>query len=148
MKWIAIFALAALCGGCATVTRGSTEQIQILSEPPGADARTSMGYMCVTPCTLQVGRKDEFTVTISKPGFETAQVPVNTKVSGKGGAAVAGNVIIGGLIGLGVDASTGAGLDHDPNPVSVDLVPVKPVPRAVRPQPPKSFPRAKNVPEG
>jgi hypothetical protein len=37
--------------------------------------------------------------------------------------ATAGNVIAGGLVGLGVDAVTGAGYEHTPNPVSVVLVP-------------------------
>jgi hypothetical protein len=63
---IAVAAIASLCASCATITRGTSEQIQIVSDPPGAEARTSMGFVCVTPCTLQVGRKDEFTVTVLK----------------------------------------------------------------------------------
>ena len=55
--------------GCATITWGTTDQLQIVSDPSGADVRTSMGPTCITPCTLQVSRKDEFTVIISKPGF-------------------------------------------------------------------------------
>jgi len=54
MKWVIVVALAAACGGCASVTRGMTDQVQTLSEPVGADVRTSMGHACVTPCTLQV----------------------------------------------------------------------------------------------
>jgi hypothetical protein len=63
---IAAAAIASLSASCATITRGTSEQIQIVSDPPGAEARTSMGFVCVTPCTLQVGRKDEFTVTVLK----------------------------------------------------------------------------------
>ncbi len=142
MQVVAAAAMASLCASCATVTRGTTEQIQIVSDPPGAEARTSMGFVCVTPCSLQVGRKDEFTVTVSKPGYAPAEVPVSTKVNAGGGAAFAGNVLVGGLVGMAADASTGAGLDHYPNPVEVDLVPLKPT------RPTKSAPRAKSVPEG
>ena len=92
---IAAAAIASLCASCATITRGTSEQIQIVSDPPGAEARTSMGFVCVTPCTLQVGRKDEFTVTVSKPGYQPAEVPVTTKVNAGGGAAFAGNVVVG-----------------------------------------------------
>src|SRR5258707_10237707 len=81
MQAIAAAAMVSFCASCATVTRGTTEQIQIVSDPPGAEARTSMGFVCVTPCTLQVGRKDEFTVTVSKPGYQPAEVPVSTKVN-------------------------------------------------------------------
>jgi hypothetical protein len=80
------------------------------------------------------------------------QVPVSTKLNGGGGAALAGNILIGGLVGIVVDTSTGAGYDHYPNPVSVDLVPLKPVPapplQPTAPRSPKSTPRPKNVPEG
>ena len=34
--------------------------------------------------------------------------------------------IAGGLIGMGVDAATGAALDHKPNPVIVTMVPIAP----------------------
>jgi len=49
------------------------------------------------------------------------------------------NLLAGGLIGMGVDAATGAATDHKPNPVIVTLEPVAPPPppRAVRkPRPP------------
>lgn len=38
-----------------------------------------------------------------------------------GGAALAGNVLVGGIIGLGVDAATGASKELTPNPVRVTL---------------------------
>ncbi len=141
---IAAAAISLLCASCATITRGSTEQIQIVSNPPGAEARTSMGFVCTTPCTLQAGRKDEFTVTFSKPGYQPAEVTVSTKVNAGGGAAFAGNVLVGGLVGMAADASTGAGLDHYPNPVEVELVSLKPT----RAAPSKLTPRSKSVPEG
>ena len=118
--------------GCATITRGTTDQLQIVSDPSGADVRTSMGPTCITPCTLQVSRKDEFTVIISKPGFIEEQVPVKTQIAGNGAAGFAGNVLIGGIIGMGADAYTGATLEHVPNPVSITLRPVAPPPVATR----------------
>ena len=53
-KLLVCVAAGLAVSGCATVTRGTTEQVQITSEPSGADVRTSMGPTCVTPCTLQV----------------------------------------------------------------------------------------------
>src|SRR6267142_6466814 len=82
MRFIVILALAATCGGCASITRGTTDQVQIVTDPPSAEVRTSMGQTCVTPCTLQFGRKDEFTVTASKPGYHAAEMPVTTRLAG------------------------------------------------------------------
>jgi hypothetical protein len=131
--------LGLLVSGCATVTRGTTSQVELLSEPPGAEARTSLGHACVTPCTLQFNRKDEFTVTFSKPGYREQQVDVTTRVAGAGAAGFVGNVVVGGVVGMGVDAFTGSTLEHVPNPVSVELQRLShgAPPRAVRPRPPR-----------
>ncbi len=84
-----------------------------------------MGHVCVTPCTLQFNRKDEFTVLFSKPGFHSVEIPVKTQLSGGGAAGFTGNVILGGLVGMAVDASTGATLEHFPNPVAATLTPLQ-----------------------
>lgn len=148
MRIVSVISLALLASGCASVTRGTTEQLQINSNPPEAQARTSMGFVCVTPCSLQTNRKDEFTVTISKPGYHSAEVPVTTHVGGSGAAGFAGNVILGGVVGMAADAATGATLDHFPNPVSVTLVPLKkgeqPTVIKIIPQPPEPKPEEVN----
>jgi hypothetical protein len=142
MRCITGFALAVLLGGCASVTRGTTDQVQIVSEPPGADVHTSMGHTCQTPCTLQFSRKDEFSVTFSKPGYEPQTVPVGTRIAGSGAAGFAGNVLIGGVIGMGVDAATGATLEHFPNPVSATLQPIRPAAPAPAPRKRRTLPPA------
>jgi len=37
---------------------------------------------------------------------------------------MAGNVLLGGVIGAGVDAGTGAMHSHKPNPLVVELTPI------------------------
>jgi hypothetical protein len=133
-----VVALAALCGGCATVTRGMNDEVQILSDPAGADVRVSTGQTCITPCTLKFGRKDEFTVTASKPGYHTSEMAVSTRIAGAGAAGFAGNVLIGGVIGMGVDAASGATLEHYPNPVMMKMAPLRrgEPPRVLKLEPP------------
>jgi len=110
-------------GGCASVTRGWSEQLQINSQPEGAEVRTSLNQQCVTPCTLTVQRKDEFSVSFAKPGYQPQTVQVTTRVAGGGAAGFAGNILVGGIIGMGVDAASGATLEHFPNPVVAVLQP-------------------------
>ena len=119
--------VVALCG-CATITRGTTDQIQIVSDPSGADVRTSLNQSCITPCTLQVSRSDQFGVVFSKPGYQDQTINVTTKIAGAGAAGFAGNLLLGGIVGMGVDAATGATLEHLPNPVSATLQPAGPAP--------------------
>lgn len=124
LKVISACALALAFSGCATITRGTTDQVQIHSTPDGARVTTSMAQSCITPCTLSVGRKDEFTVHYEKEGFRSQDVKVKTQVAGAGAAGFAGNILVGGVIGMGTDLATGATLEHIPNPVSADLTPV------------------------
>jgi hypothetical protein len=142
MKRFAVVAVAVLCSGCASITRGTTDQVQIQSEPAGAEARTSMGQTCVTPCTLQFSRKDEFTVTASKTGYHSAEMQVSTRIAGGGAAGFAGNVLIGGVVGMAVDAASGATLEHYPNPVMLNLVPLRKgePPRVLKQVPPAAAP--------
>jgi hypothetical protein len=113
-RCLLIAVLALSCCGCATVTRGTTGQVQIQSEPSEANVRTSLGHACVTPCTITVSRKDEFVVVFSKPGYQTMEIPVRTSVQPGGGGALAGNILVGGVVGLGADIATGAANDHVP----------------------------------
>jgi hypothetical protein len=111
--------------GCATVTRGTTETLMIQSTPSGADVRVSNGFTGRTPFTFTAPRKGDLIVTISLPGYESQEHILHSSVAGKGVAGVAGNALIGGVIGIGVDMATGAALSHNPNPLIVTLKPVE-----------------------
>jgi hypothetical protein len=125
MRIVAALCVAASLGACASVTRGTTEQVAFQSAPAGAAVQTSTGLGCpATPCAFAVPRSDAFVATFTKAGYHPEQVMVRTKMSGGGAAGMAGNVLVGGVIGVVVDASTGAGLDHDPNPVVAHLKPL------------------------
>ncbi|WP_299172233.1 PEGA domain-containing protein [uncultured Brevundimonas sp.] len=107
---------------CATVTRGSSQQFSVQSTPPGAQVSTSNGFECqATPCTFRMPRKDAFRITVSKDGYVAQTHDVTSSVSGAGGTAMAGNILIGGLIGGAIDATSGAMNDLKPNPLIVTL---------------------------
>jgi hypothetical protein len=114
--------LASLGSGCATITRGRSEAWTVDTTPSGATVSLSNGERCETPCTLKLRRKYPFAVEICKAGFHTVNTTVQSQISGAGAAGMAGNVLVGGLIGAGVDAGTGATKDLRPNPLTVQLV--------------------------
>ncbi|WP_442895632.1 PEGA domain-containing protein [Bradyrhizobium sp. AZCC 1719] len=139
MRLLLAVALAAPCVGCASVTRGTTENISISSTPSGATAEVSgldVPTACVTPCVVVAKRSADITVTVNKEGFEPQVIPLTKEIPGTGAAGFAGNILLGGLVGMGVDAATGAALDHKPNPVIVTLQPIAPAqPRPAKPRP-------------
>ncbi len=141
MRLLLAAAIAVPCVGCASVTRGTTENISIASTPAGATAEISgldIPTACVTPCVVQAKRNADITVTVNKDGYEAQTIPLTKEVPGTGAAGFAGNILLGGLVGMGVDAVTGAAQDHKPNPVIVTLQPLAPAPaRPARSRPPK-----------
>jgi hypothetical protein len=124
MRLVAVMCAAVSLGACASIARGTGEQVAFQSEPPGAEVRTSTGLGCPATPGVEVPRKDQFIATFTKAGYHPEQIMVGTKVSGGGAAGLAGNALFGGVIGIVVDASTGAGMDHDPNPVIARLEPL------------------------
>ena len=118
-------------GGCATVIRGTKESAKFESTPPGATVTAEsissdrLGpFTCTTPCELELKRKREWSVQFNLDGYKPAEGVLSPQVTGGGVAAGAGNVLAGGLIGIGVDAGTGANLDLRPNPMVAELVPL------------------------
>jgi len=87
----------------------ATEVLRIESEPPGADARTSQGQTCRTPCEISVPTDSELAVTVQMTGYQPQTLPV--RVDGRGSDA-----------------------RLQPNPVYVELQPAAPV-RPARPAP-------------
>ena len=91
-------------------------QLQLESVPPGADATTSVGPGCKTPCSVAVAAPDAgFTVTFAMPRFQPVTVPVQ-------------------LIRDPGDFTTPASVTVDPNPVVAELKPAGPPPRKMRPK--------------
>lgn len=106
---------------CSTITRGTTQAFTVTSEPSNATVEFSSGEECKTPCTVTKKRKEAFTVTVSKDGYQSSSASVQSQVAGAGAAAMAGNVLVGGIIGAAVDAGTGATKELVPNPLHITL---------------------------
>jgi hypothetical protein len=113
--------LSIFVSSCATVTRGSNEVFEVNSTPQNAQVQLSNGMSGQTPASFKVKRRAPLHVTVSKPGFETRRITVQSQIQSGGGVAMAGNIFLGGLIGAAVDAGTGAMYGHKPNPLHVTL---------------------------
>lgn len=87
---------------------GGGYPVKLESDPPGAEARTSLGPACRTPCTVAVPGRDDFTVTFAIAGYEPQTVPVSLVRSG----------------GFGSDFTSA--VQFAPNPVFAQLEPAPP----------------------
>lgn len=113
-----------LCGplmGCATIVKGTTQKIPIASDPPGAEVNADGQLMGQTPVEITLERKRDHLVTISKEGYGPKSIAITKSTGG----AVWGNILAGGLIGWGIDATSGAQYNLSPESISVQLGPVE-----------------------
>lgn len=110
-----------LLPSCASLTQGTSDAFLVTSKPNNVEIVTSHGYFCNAPCALKLPKKESFTITASKKGYCSRVYTVISIMGGSGGAAMAGNVLIGGLIGAGVDSMTGAAKHLEPNPLNIEL---------------------------
>lgn len=119
---VGMIATSLAVSGCASITRGSNDVLVVDSTPQGAQVQLSNGMSCTsTPCSFKLPRRSDIGVTVSRRGCRTVTTNVTHRTADGGAAAVAGNVLVGGIIGLGVDAATGASQELVPNPVTVTL---------------------------
>jgi hypothetical protein len=110
VRMIAVGAMiASLTGGCATVTSGKDQTLSFDTDPAGADCTLVQSGVDVarfkTPKTLSVRRANSpLIVACSKPGYQQTRAMIASTIS----AGAWGNLIVGGLIGVMVDQSSGA----------------------------------------
>jgi hypothetical protein len=121
MRRVIVVALAgASLAGCSSLSWDSLKsappmvQVQLDSVPSGADAKTSAGPGCKTPCSVAVPAGDAgFTVTYTMNKFLPTTVQVR-------------------VINNPGDFTTPASTTIDPNPVVAELKPAGPPPKPVR----------------
>jgi hypothetical protein len=123
VRAVAVAAVAASLSACASITQGTTQSIAI-STPPVTGAQcalnSSQGNWVVTSpgiATVKKSRSD-IEVRCNKEGYQDAAAVIPSDFEGW----TVGNVIFGGIIGLGVDAATGA-MNEYPNTFQVPMVP-------------------------
>jgi hypothetical protein len=111
-----IVALASL-SACATIMHGSKQNIAVNSNPSGATIFVDNQQMGVTPATLNLSRKQSHVVRLTLDGYQPYEMTMARGTSGW----VWGNIVFGGLIGLVVDASSGAIYKLSPDVITAQM---------------------------
>jgi hypothetical protein len=109
----------------ASLGGGANVSLTIESDPPGADAKTSLGPGCRTPCMIPVPADREFSVSYSLNGYLPQTVAVMPRADGAALDVASGN-------------TAAATIEVTPNPVYAQLQPAPPsAPNRKRPRAPK-----------
>jgi hypothetical protein len=131
---VAIAVTGASLAGCSSFSLDSFKsapplvKVALEAAPPGADATTSLGPACKTPCSVEIPAPDAgFSVTFASPKFQPVTIPVQV-IRNPGDSASPATTVI------------------DPSPVFAELQPVAPPPKVRKPMRPKKTPKAATAP--
>ncbi len=116
--------LAALnLSACAAIIDGASQDVAVNSNPPGANCILKrkddiVTVVTSTPSTIHIDKtKNDLTITCKKEGYDDAVLSDKSGIDNW----VFGNILIGGLIGWGIDSATGSDNNYD-TPVTLNLV--------------------------
>jgi len=123
---VMILCITGLTTGCATVTTGTEQNITVITEKNvnGAeceltDAKSRKWYVPSTPGNANVHRGDgPMSVICAKAGYRNGLLMVDEIIAG----ATLGNILIGGGVGILVDAMSGSAQRY-PDQITVWMEP-------------------------
>ena len=135
MKFVILAVVAAGVGlsGCATVFEGTSQEISVVTNPPGAVCvftRQGMevGRVMNTPGTANI-RKSKYDIIVqcSKPGYQDASYLNHSGVTAVIAANVAADLLLTAGLSSIVDSADGADNKYD-SAVNLSLTPTASVP--------------------
>ena len=112
-----IGATSILLTGCATIMHGTQQDVGFGSVPTSARITVDNQRSATTPTVMKMSRKDNHIVRIELDGYLPYEATLTRGVSGW----VWGNLVIGGLVGLAVDAISGGLYKLSPEQMTATL---------------------------
>jgi hypothetical protein len=124
MRIAALMLAATGLAGCATIVEGTSENVTVETNPPGATCAVDrdglrLGVVPATPGSIHLAKSaDDLVITCARPGFAPTSIvqPAHFVYT------TFGNVLAGGLIGVSVDAASGANYAYR-SPVLIAMAP-------------------------
>lgn len=108
----------ALITGCASIIHGKLQKISVNTAPSGANVEATSGegdpVRCTTPGVLELDRsRPGYVLHIEKVGYKDIDVVLKRGID----PWFWGNIIIGGIIGIMVDMSSGSAYKFSPSQI-------------------------------
>ncbi len=118
-----LFSFIFLISSCATLFKGTTEEVNFNSDPQRAEVWVNGIKMGETPVALKLESKKTYAIEFKKEGFEPRTYTITNHV----GAGWVILDVLAGLVGVIVDAATGAWYSLDQKNVNAVLKKQQPI---------------------
>lgn len=114
---IVLFSLFFVLSGCATLFKGTSEEVRFGSDPQKAEVWVNGAKMGETPISLKLESKRTYQIEFRKEGYK----PVTRSITNHVGAGWVILDVLGALLPVIVDAATGAWYSLDQKNVDAVL---------------------------
>lgn len=116
--------VVALSSGCATLTKGTQQTVTVNTDPTGATCTLTrdglpLAVINPTPGSIPIDKGAKTVAILCKRG---GHLDATGSMSSEFQAMTFGNILFGGLIGVAVDAASGA-MHEYPAMVTITLIP-------------------------
>jgi hypothetical protein len=118
-----LFSLIFFLSSCATIFKGTREEVRFGSEPQKAEVWVNGTKMGETPFSLKLESKKDYTIEFKMEGFQ----PVTKTIINHVGAGWIILDVLCGLVPVIVDAATGAWYSFDQKNIDAVLVKQQPM---------------------
>lgn len=109
--------LVLILTSCATIFSGTQQNVKFSSNPSVATVFIDNIEVGKTPFEIKLNRNKEHNIMLKLEGYQTYQTSITKKINGW----FWGNILIGGLIGVIVDTSTGAMYKLTPKEINAEM---------------------------
>ena len=113
--FLAVFLL--ILSSCATIFKGNSNNVNFMSDPPGAKVYANGNLIGTTPIKLKLESKKVYHLEFKKEGYETKNFTITNHV----GAGWIVLDVLFGLIPVIIDASTGSWYELDQSNINAVL---------------------------
>ena len=124
----ALCSMLCLAGACSTIVEGNDQTVTVSTDPAGASCELRRGGQLIgvvnpTPGSVSVEKSsDDISVVCEMEGYDNAAGTFDSEFENM----TLGNILFGGIIGVGVDAASGA-LNEYPSSVTIRMSESEPV---------------------
>ena len=106
--------------GCATIMHGSRQEMFLTCEPRIASVYVDGHYIGNTPMNTRLSRGKDHQLRIELQGYKPFETTLTRRLDGW----VFGNILLGGIIGIAVDAANGSMYRLSPRDLYPELTPM------------------------
>ena len=116
-RYFMLFIFLLFFTSCATLIHGSKQQVAIICDPKRAKVSVDGLEDGHTPYLARLSRSDKHFLMIELEGYKPYSIMLKRKLD----AWIFGNILLGGIVGIVIDAATGSMYKLSPNDVITQL---------------------------